>query len=71
MFFCRRNPLLKMLLMLLGFKVLKREKYTTEDKESYRAKRREFRHKIREAFDVWDHADPASDAPDAAAPLER
>lgn len=70
MFFCRRNPLLKVLLMLLGLKFLKRERWTQEEKESYRAKRSAFRHKIREAFAVWDEPVQPSEASDVDPPVE-
>lgn len=70
MFFCRRNPLLKLLLMLLGIKVLKRERWTDAEKEAYRAKRRAFRHKMREAFDVWDETTPSPETGDAQPPVE-
>ncbi|MCL6443054.1 MAG: hypothetical protein K6T83_06305 [Alicyclobacillus sp.] len=55
MFFCGRNSLFKVLLALFGLKLfLKRERWSEEEKETYRAKRRAFRQKLREAFDVWD-----------------
>lgn len=54
MFCRRRNPLIKLLFVLFGLKFLTRERWTEEEKATYRAKRREFRHKMREAFDVWD-----------------
>lgn len=68
MFFCRRNPLLTLLLMVLGLKVLKKEKWSDEERARYREKRRTFRHKLHEAFDVWDDStdDLADDADEAS-----
>lgn len=54
MFFCRKNPLLHILLFIFGVKLLKRERWTEEEKAQYHTKRRAFRQKMREAFDVWD-----------------
>lgn len=60
MFFCRKNPLLHVLFLLLGIKFLKRDRWSDEEKTAYRLKRKAFRQKMREAFDVWDDTDDSS-----------
>lgn len=64
MFSCRSHPLLKLLLLVLGLKFVTRERWTPEEKEAYRAKRRLFREKMREAFDVWDEPSTSNEASD-------
>lgn len=52
----RRAPLLVWVLAILGIKSLW-WKNRPEEREAYRAKRRAFRQKIGEAFDVWRDSD--------------
>lgn len=55
MFFRPRRPsLLMFLLVLLGIKAWKKERYSDEEKAQYREKRKKFRSKLREACAVWD-----------------
>lgn len=64
MFLGRRNPVLHVLLLLMGIKLLKRERWTEDEKAAYRTKRRLFRSKMREAFDVWDEPLQSNDEED-------
>lgn len=56
----RRTPLWVWLLALLGIRSLI-WKGSSEDRERYREKRRRFREKIGEAFDVWRESDDTTD----------
>lgn len=59
MFFrCRRRfSLLTLLMFIFGLKTVKAERLSDEEREEYRAKRKRFRRKIRDAFAVWDDDD--------------
>lgn len=55
MFFCRRRrSIWSVLLLLLGFRWIKKERMTEDERNEYRAKARLFRTKLREAYAVWD-----------------
>ena len=59
MFFRRRrhHPLVAVLLFILGVKWLKKGRSSDVDHEVFRAKKRSFKHKLHEAFAVWDDTD--------------
>lgn len=56
MFFRRRgcHPLIKLVLILFGVKWMKAKSADESTKREWRAKRKLFRQKMREAFAVWD-----------------
>ncbi len=56
----RRSPLLTLLLIFLGVKWLRKEQPSDEERAEFRAKRKAFRHKMREAFAVWDDEETES-----------
>lgn len=69
MFFRRRNrfSLLTLLLVFFGLKHLKAERLSDEEKEEFKAKRKLFRTKVREACAVWDE-DLKSESTESATP---
>ncbi len=46
--------MMKLLLLLVGIRLFDRHSRSDCDRSDFRARRRAFRRKIREAFDVWD-----------------
>lgn len=71
MFFRRRRryTLFRVLLALFGLRFMagaRLEGLSAEEREHLRDKRRRFRRKIRDAFDVWDEEDAAPAAADSA-----
>lgn len=64
MFFRHRRPSFIMWLMLLmGFKMMARQRLTDAQRAEYRSKAKVFRDKMEEACAVWDHHDTASTEP--------
>lgn len=65
MFFRRRHhhPLVAVLLFILGIKWIKKERASDADREAFRAKKRSFKHKLHEAFAVWDDTDEDASVP--------
>lgn len=63
MFCRRRHSLLHLILLLLGVRSLKCCQSDPEERSAFRAKRRLFRSKLREAFEVWED-EPAAPGPE-------
>lgn len=62
MLFCRRHSIWSLILVILGIRLIRKEKsWTDEERKTYRAKRRLFRSKMRDAFAVW--GDEEEEAP--------
>lgn len=73
MFFRRRHcSLVRLLLLMLGIKVIARSSdrsyYSDEERQAYRAKARKFRSKMREAWRVWDEDEGDAEGTDASDP---
>lgn len=62
----RRPSLFGLLMFLLGFKFVVRERLSESEREEYKTKAKAFRRKMREAWAVWDEDETEETSSDRA-----